>query len=314
MRYRQSAMIGRISLRARAAALLPLAALGVHDLRYRLAYGGDAGHELARQGHAYLGIAKPLVGVLCALVAAELVARLARAWRIGEAAEQNWSRSRLWALADGGARRRVLRPGAARGRDLRLLAADRGVRRALQPRRRRRALTDQCYVKVYDEVGPATSPTTTRRAAGSTAATASSRWSTTRTSTSSSTSSRSSKGPDALRAMRELMLRSLPDSVYPLEVRTVGADDAFLSPQYETRDDRHLGVGQAGHRLLGLPALGRRAARRLRRARALGQAALPHARAAPRAVSAAPTTSSRIRRELDPEGVFLNDHLRPLFW
>jgi hypothetical protein len=99
MRYRQSAMIGRISLRARAAALLPLAALAVHDLRYRLAYGGDAGHELARQGHAYLGIAKPLVGVLCALLAAELVARLARAWRIGEAAEQNWSRSRLWALA-----------------------------------------------------------------------------------------------------------------------------------------------------------------------------------------------------------------------
>ncbi len=99
MRYRQSAMIDRISLRARAAALLPLAALGVHDLRYRLAYGGDAGHELARQGHAYLGIAKPLVGVLCALAAAEMVARLARAWRIGEAAEQNWSRSRLWALA-----------------------------------------------------------------------------------------------------------------------------------------------------------------------------------------------------------------------
>ena len=99
MRYRQSAMIGRVSLRARAAALLPLAALGVHDLRYRLAYGGDAGHELARQGHAYLGIAKPLVGVLCALAAAEMVARLARAWRIGEAAERNWSRSRLWAAA-----------------------------------------------------------------------------------------------------------------------------------------------------------------------------------------------------------------------
>jgi hypothetical protein len=92
-------MIGRISLRARAAALLPLAALAVHDLRYRLAYGGDAGRELARQGHAYLGIAKPLVGVLCALAAAEMVARLARAWRIGEAAERNWSRSRLWALA-----------------------------------------------------------------------------------------------------------------------------------------------------------------------------------------------------------------------
>ena len=92
-------MLGRLSLRARAAALLPLAALGVHDLRYRLAYGGDAGHELARQGHAYLGIAKPLVGVLFALVVAELLARLARAWRVGDVGERAWSRGRLWLFA-----------------------------------------------------------------------------------------------------------------------------------------------------------------------------------------------------------------------
>jgi hypothetical protein len=92
-------MIGRISLRSRAAALLPLCALAVHDLRDRLAYGGDAGGELQHQGHAYLGIAKPIVGVLCALVAAELVARVARAWRVGEAAERSWSRGRLWAAA-----------------------------------------------------------------------------------------------------------------------------------------------------------------------------------------------------------------------
>jgi hypothetical protein len=94
-------MLGRLSLRARAAALLPLAALAVHDLRYRLAYGGDAGHELARQGHAYLGIAKPLVGVLFALVVAELLARLARAWRVGEVDERAWSRGRLWLFATG---------------------------------------------------------------------------------------------------------------------------------------------------------------------------------------------------------------------
>ncbi|HEY5165352.1 MAG TPA: D-arabinono-1,4-lactone oxidase, partial [Acidimicrobiia bacterium] len=42
------------------------------------------------------------------------------------------------------------------------------------------------------------------------------------------------RGPEALGAMRELMLASLPDSVYPLEVRTVGPDDAFLSPNYKT--------------------------------------------------------------------------------
>lgn len=91
-------MLGRISLRWRMAALLPLGALVVHDLRYRLAYGPDAGRELSHQGHAYLGIAKPLLGVLCALLAAELLARLARAWRLGEADERPWSRGRLWAL------------------------------------------------------------------------------------------------------------------------------------------------------------------------------------------------------------------------
>ena len=42
------------------------------------------------------------------------------------------------------------------------------------------------------------------------------------------------RGPDALHAMRELMLAQLPESVYPLEVRTVGPDDAHLSPHYRT--------------------------------------------------------------------------------
>jgi hypothetical protein len=42
------------------------------------------------------------------------------------------------------------------------------------------------------------------------------------------------RGPEALTAVRELMLASLPDSVYPLGVHTVGADDAYLSPDYVT--------------------------------------------------------------------------------
>ena len=39
-------------------------------------------------------------------------------------------------------------------------------------------------------------------------------------------------GREALAAMRELMLRSLPASVFPMEVRTVGRDEAFLSHSY----------------------------------------------------------------------------------
>ncbi|HEV7640432.1 MAG TPA: D-arabinono-1,4-lactone oxidase, partial [Gaiellaceae bacterium] len=41
------------------------------------------------------------------------------------------------------------------------------------------------------------------------------------------------QGRDALAAMRELMLASLPASVFPMEVRTVGRDVAFLSHSYE---------------------------------------------------------------------------------
>jgi FAD/FMN-containing dehydrogenase len=40
------------------------------------------------------------------------------------------------------------------------------------------------------------------------------------------------RGRDALAAMRELMLASLPTSVFPMEVRTVGRDEAFLSHSY----------------------------------------------------------------------------------
>jgi hypothetical protein len=39
-----------VSTRARIFALLPLAALGVHQLRYQLAFGNDSHHELAVQG------------------------------------------------------------------------------------------------------------------------------------------------------------------------------------------------------------------------------------------------------------------------
>ena len=94
------------------------------------------------------------------------------------------------------------------------------------------------------------------------------------------------RGPEALQAMRELMLASLPDSVFPLEVRTVGPDDAFLSPNYGTATTVISVSGMPGtdywDYLRSVDAL----LAPVRRPRALGQAALPGPRAAARAVSA----------------------------
>ena len=121
------------------------------------------------------------------------------------------------------------------------------------------------------------------------------------------------RGREAIAAMRELMLARQPASVFPMEVRTVAADDAYLASELRDADDGDLRLGRARHRLRAVPARRRSPARRVRRARALGQAPLPHARrSSPRATPRAGDFID-LRRELDPEGVFLNDHLRPLF-
>ena len=121
------------------------------------------------------------------------------------------------------------------------------------------------------------------------------------------------KGPAALTAMRELMLKSLPDSVYPLEVRTVGADDAFLSPQYET-DTTVISVsGKPGtdywDYLRSVDGL-------LADFDARVHWGKLHFLTPERLHALYPKAGEfvALRRELDPEGMFLNDHLRPLFW
>jgi hypothetical protein len=63
----------RTSRTARAASLLSLAALAVHELRYLLAYRDRAGEALASQGHAYLS---DLGGALVTVILATLLATL----------------------------------------------------------------------------------------------------------------------------------------------------------------------------------------------------------------------------------------------
>ncbi|MDZ5661825.1 D-arabinono-1,4-lactone oxidase [Nocardioides sp. S-58] len=172
-------------------------------------------------------------------------------------------------------------------------------------------LADQCYVKVYDEVGPdvADDDTVGRRV------------------------DRCyrifpmvydpnfheleyfvalERAPQALQAVRELMLRSLPDAVYPLEVRTVGADRAFLSPQHDTATVVISVSGKPGTDywayLRSVDAL-------LADFDARVHWGKLHFMTPERLHALYPRAADFIalRRELDPEGMFLNDHLRPLF-
>jgi len=61
------------------AALLLAGALGVHELRYLLAFGGAAESALADHGHGYLTVLTPLLGTLAALGLAVGLVRAAAA-------------------------------------------------------------------------------------------------------------------------------------------------------------------------------------------------------------------------------------------
>jgi FAD/FMN-containing dehydrogenase len=120
------------------------------------------------------------------------------------------------------------------------------------------------------------------------------------------------KGPDALRAMRELMLRSLPQAIYPMEVRTVGPDDAYLSPNYQTANTVISVSGQPGtdywDYLRSVDAL-------LSEFDARVHWGKLHFLTPERLHALYPRAQDfiDIRRELDPDGAFLNPHLRELF-
>src|ERR1700749_312732 len=61
------------------AAVLPAAAIAVHQLRYWLAFGSNAGIELQRQGHSYLHSIAPWIGVALAWAVGAFLSALGRA-------------------------------------------------------------------------------------------------------------------------------------------------------------------------------------------------------------------------------------------
>jgi len=120
------------------------------------------------------------------------------------------------------------------------------------------------------------------------------------------------RGREALAAMRELMLRSLPASVFPLEVRTVGREQAFLSHSFE-RDTVVISVS-------GMPGTDywpylREVDRLLGEFDARVHWGKLHFLTREQLHERYPRAGDfiAIRHTLDPDGVFLNDHLRPLF-
>ncbi len=120
------------------------------------------------------------------------------------------------------------------------------------------------------------------------------------------------RAPDAIKALRELMLRSLPQSVYPMEVRTVGPDDAYLSPNRGTATTAISVSGQPGtdywDYLRSVDAL-------LSQFDARVHWGKLHFLTPERLHALYPEADRfiAIRREFDPAGTFLNPHLRELF-
>jgi hypothetical protein len=92
-------VLRRVPPALRGVALVPIAGLAVHQLRFMLAFGGDAGHELAVQGHAYLGHLVPWIMLAAGFGAGALLGRVSSAWRApSRAVPAPVSFLRLWLL------------------------------------------------------------------------------------------------------------------------------------------------------------------------------------------------------------------------
>jgi len=117
---------------------------------------------------------------------------------------------------------------------------------------------------------------------------------------------------DCINEMREYMLKNLPLSIFPLEIRTCGSEDGFLSSNYK-RDTLVVSVS-------GMPGVDywpylREVDRILGRYDARVHWGKLHFLTKAQLHERYPMADKfiKIREKFDPNGVFLNDHLRPLF-
>ncbi len=119
-------------------------------------------------------------------------------------------------------------------------------------------------------------------------------------------------GKDAIRAVRKIMLEDFPDAKFPIEYRFTAGDDAWMSPFHKQESVTVSVSGQPGvdywDYLRAVDGILR------------GYGARPHwgkmhfltgedvSAIYPRALD-----FRALRRKLDPQGFYLNDHLSQLF-
>lgn len=117
---------------------------------------------------------------------------------------------------------------------------------------------------------------------------------------------------EILDQMRRLMMRWLPLSVYPLEIRVVAGDEAWMSPNYQ-RDNLVVSIsGEPGQEYW--PYL-RACDSLFAEYRGRPHWGKLHFMTADRVARLFPRYQDfvDVRRRLDPKGIFLNDHTRALF-
>ncbi len=119
-------------------------------------------------------------------------------------------------------------------------------------------------------------------------------------------------GPECLLELRQLMLHKHPDIAWPLEYRTVGADDILLSPAYK-RDTVTISAHQAADLEYRPFFKDVEAVFRNHQGRPHWGKIHTHTRDDLRALYPMWDRFHAIRRELDPEGLFLNGYLKGLF-
>ena len=120
------------------------------------------------------------------------------------------------------------------------------------------------------------------------------------------------RGKEAFLALRDLVLEKYPDNKYPIEIRSIAADNAYLSPFYQ-RDS--ISVSICGHKYLNYREFLADVAKTLDPFDPRPHWGKIYYTDRQRLQAAFPEYDRfvGIRRRLDPDGVFLGSYLGPAF-